>query len=298
MRKIKVLATAIVCVMICVLFVGCFETDDGNNPISGTKVTENAGNDTSSENSKVPTITEQVLFEHEGVKVTAKEYKRDLIFGDGISLLLENSSESDITVSVEELIVNNYMISNLFSNTVAAGKKATETLFFSESDLEAAKIPSVGQIEIVFNVFDSDSFETLYTSEIITVKTSAFSSDSVKQDTGTELLNKDGIRIVGKEITEDPIFGPEIVFFIENNSGSNVIIQVDDLSVNGFMISSLFSATVYNGKMAIDGITLLESDLEENGITSIDEVELKFNIVDSESFNTIFTTDAITFTAG
>ena len=50
------------------------------------------------------------------------------------------------------------------------------------------------------------------------------------------------------------------------------------MSVNGFMLSPFFSTTVYDGKKAINDITVFSSDLEENGIETIEEVELKFNI--------------------
>ncbi|MGE4215400.1 MAG: hypothetical protein AB7E42_11590 [Anaerotignaceae bacterium] len=47
--------------------------------------------------------------------------------------------------------------------------------------------------------------------------------------------------------------------------------------------------------LKIDDLTILSSDLEDNGIQSIDEVELKFRIYDSVSYSTICETDPITF---
>ena len=84
--------------------------------------------------------------------------------------------------------------------------------------------------------------------------------------------------------------------YIENNSGKNRIIQCDDMSVNGFMVTPYFSSTVYDGKKAIDDITLMSSELEENNITSIDEIELKFKIIDEDFMNSI-ESDTITFSA-
>ncbi len=68
------------------------------------------------------------------------------------------------------------------------------------------------------------------------------------------------------------------------------------MSINGFMMSPLFISTVYDGKMAIDDITVFSSELEENGITSIEEVELKFHIYDADTYDTIIDIDAISFT--
>ena len=74
-------------------------------------------------------------------------------------------------------------------------------------------------------------------------------------------------------------------------------ISVDDMSVNGFMMSPFFSTTIYEGKKSIDDITVFSSDLEENGIKTIEEVELKFHIYDADSYSTIADSEPITFTA-
>ena len=69
------------------------------------------------------------------------------------------------------------------------------------------------------------------------------------------------------------------------------------MSINGFMMSPFFSTTIYNGKKSIDDITIFSQDLEDNGIESIDQVELKFHIYNADSYSTIADSDPITFTA-
>lgn len=68
-------------------------------------------------------INEQVLVDQDGIKITATEYVTDSIWGDGIKLLVENNSAKDYTIGCDALIVNDYMITDLFSADVAAGKK-------------------------------------------------------------------------------------------------------------------------------------------------------------------------------
>ncbi len=80
-----------------------------------------------------------------------------------------------------------------------------------------------------------------------------------------------------------------------NNSEKNASIHVDDMSINGFMVDGLFSATVYAGKKQIDDITLMSSDLDSNGITSVDDVELVFRVSDPDTYDNIFTSDAVSF---
>ena len=84
-------------------------------------------------------------------------------------------------------------------------------------------------------------------------------------------------------------------FYIENNTGKNIGVQANDMSINGFMVTPYFSATVYDGKMALDDITIMQSDLDKNEIKSIDDIELKFHLFDANSYATIKDTDTIAF---
>lgn len=244
------------------------------------------------------TIEEQVLVDRDGIKVTAKEYVTDSIWGDGIKLLIENNSEITAMVSCDALIVNNFMITDLFVSEVAPGKKANETMYLSSSELKAAGIEKVGQIEVYFRASDSETYDTIFDKEYVSMQTSEFANmDTAPADTGMELYNEGGIRIVGKTVDENSFWGTAIVLYTENTSGRNVNISVDEMSINGFMMSPFFSTTVYNEKMSIDDITIFSTDLEENGIETIEEVELKFNIYDADTYETLANSEAITFSA-
>lgn len=297
---------------------GCGETDSGeikqvvsNEKSEKTDTDESVSEDldasTDSDTSKDTvdesastevTIDEQTLVDQDDIVITATEYVTDSIWGDGIKLLLENNSDKDITVGCNALIVNDYMITDLFVSEVAAGKKSNETLYLSSTQLKAAGIENVGKIEIYFHIYDSSTFDTVFDSECVTIETSAYANmDTTPNDAGTELYNQDGIRIVGKTVDENSFWGTAILLYLENNSEKNVGISVDDMSINGFMMSPFFSTTVYGGKKSINDITVFSSDLEENGIETIEKVELKFHIYDADSYSTIADSDPITFSA-
>lgn len=242
-------------------------------------------------------INEQVLVDQDGIKITATEYVTDSIWGDGIKLLVENNSAKDYTIGCDELIVNDYMITDLFSADVAAGKKSNEVMYLSSTELKAAGIDTVGQIEMYFHAYDSN-WDNLFKNVYSKLETSEFANmDTTPNDEGQELYNANGVRIVGKTVDENSFWGTAILLYIENTSGQNVGINVDNMSINGYMMTPLFSTIVYDGKKSIDDITIMSSDLEANGITSVDQVELKFHIYNAESYDTIADSDAITFTA-
>ena len=82
---------------------------------------------------------------------------------------------------------------------------------------------------------------------------------------------------------------------IEYTSDTDINITCYNKSINGVMVTPYFSALVNSGRMSISNITIMSSDLEANGIESVDDIELIFKGLDPESYQTIFETDAIAF---
>lgn len=241
------------------------------------------------------TIEEQVIFDAEGLIITATEYVDDSFWGEGIKLVLENTSEADVGIGCDALIVNDYMIYDLFSSKVAAGKKANETLYFSSSQLKAAGITNIGKVEVQFHLYDPDTYMTSYTGECVTIETSNIDvMDTTADIEGVEIMNVNDVKILAKAVDEDSFWGAAVVLYIENNSGKNVIIQCDDCSINGYMMTPFFSCTVNGSKKAVDTIDFLSSELEENGIEEIEEIELKVKVLNAETYSSIYETDPIT----
>ena len=296
-KKLKLLAVVLCLAVFGIMALGSSSSDDDEKKEIVTNSDGSVVSDGVSDNTD-ETIAEQVLLDQNGIVINAQEYVNDSIWGEGIKMVLENNSDKDVTVGCSALIVNNYMITDLFVSDVAVGKKANETMWLSSSELKAAGIDSVGQVEIYFHIYDSSTYDTIYDSECVTIQTSQYENmDTTPDDAGVELYNANGIRIVGKTVDENSFWGTAILLYCENTSGRNVGISVNDMSINGFMMNPLFSTTIYNGKMAIDDITILSSDLEENGIESIENVELKFHIYDTDSYETIADSEPITFSA-
>ena len=242
------------------------------------------------------TVEEQVLWNTDELTLTLKSYESDSIWGDSLKILVENKSDKTMHVGCDALIVNDYMILDLFSAEVAPEKKANETLSLSSSELKAAGIDNVGKIELYFYSYADGNFTDRIKSDCVTVKTSKFDEmDVTPNDAGTELYNADGVRIVGKYVDDKSFWGAAVLLYIENTSGKNVTVTADELSVNGFMITEYFVSTVYDGKRAIDDMTLSATDLKENGIDSIEEIELKFVIREEGDYLHSVTTDPIKF---
>lgn len=276
--------------------------DATSAPVAGVETTiasDDDSKDTATpQNAVAVTIDEQVLLDQDGIRITATGMAEDSIWGSGINLLLENNSDRNLTVGCNAVIVNDYMITDLFVSDLAAGKKSNETLTLMSNQLKDAGITEIGKVEIYFNVYDSETYETVFTPDVIEIHTSAYDRMSVvKADSGKELLNQDGIRIVGKYVDENSIWGAGVLLFIENTTGKNVMVSCDNMSINDFMVNPVFVSTVYDQKMSLSSITIFQSDLDDNGIKSIDNIELSFSVTDADTFSTILKTDPITFSA-
>lgn len=243
------------------------------------------------------TLEEQVIFDKDGIKVTVKGLSSDDFFGPAVKVLVENGSDQNITVQTRNCSVNGLMMEPMFSCDVAAGKKANDTIAFMTSQLETAQISTIASIEFYLNIFDSDSWEDITRSDIITLNTSAVDHVQTYNDSGFTVCDDGGIRIVVQKLnSEDSFWGSDVYVYAENNTDANITIQARDVSIDGFMVEPMFSCDIAAGKKAYDTITFLQSDLEDNDITDIKELELRFTVFNSDTWEDILDTDIITVT--
>ncbi len=244
------------------------------------------------------TVDEQVVLDHDGITVTVKSLEMDGTWGPRLKVFVENKRDNSVTIQVRDLAINGVMVESIFSCEVAAGKQANDEIVFMSTDLEVAGIELIKEIEFKFHVFDTETWDTVFDSETITITTSAPPSFAqAYDDSGFVALDQDGFKIVIKYLdSKESFWGADIYTYIENNSDIDATIQIRNMSVNGFMIEPIFSTEVLAGKKAFDTITFLESDLTDNEITSIDELEFKFHIFETNSGDTVLDSAQITVT--
>ncbi len=241
------------------------------------------------------TVEEKVLVDQNNVKITMTGIDNG-IFGTELKLLIENNSDAGLTIQSRDASVNGFMTDTMMSQDVAAGKKSNSSITFSASDLEKSGITTISDIEFKFHVFTTEDWEDYLNTDVVRVETSAFGSfEQPVNDSGEVFYDQNGIRIIGKGLSSnDSIFGPGLIMYIENNSDKNITVQSRDTSINGFMVETSMSEDVIAGKKAITALTFFDTSLEENGISEIESVETSFHVFDMESWDTIVDTDSIT----
>ena len=241
-------------------------------------------------------IERQIIYEKDNIRITVTGLDNDDLFGPAINVLVENNSGRNITVQAWNCSVNGLMVEAMFSCDVAAGKKANDAISFFSSDLETAHITMMQHIDFSVHIFDSDSWEDIDNSEIITLTTNADPAYIQEfDDSGFVAYDAEGIKIVVQKLnSSDSFWGSDLYVYVENNTDANITIQSSDVSINGFMVEPAFSCDITAGNKAYDTITFFESDLEDNGITDISEMDIKFVAFDSDSWNDILETDIVT----
>ena len=252
-----------------------------------------------SDAAEVVTIAETVLYESGGIKVTATGYE-DGWMGPEIKLAVENNSSKNVLLTVKHLSVNGYMMpyANLYAE-VAAGKKANDSISILSSELKQSGIDVVADLQFQIQVSSADTWETLTTSDLISLSTSAAGHVQNVDDSGDVLYENKGIRVVCKGLKQDLIWDGTIVFYMENSCGKTVSIYAENVSVNGYMQDVSLWSELRNGTRVIDGMSLLDlSDLNLESIDDVKNIEFNLRIVNADTWDEIATTGVLKLNFG
>ena len=275
------------------LLAGCSSSEADAASVTSAE-TSYAGASEAEQETQDVTLVETVLFDQDGIRITATGLSTDSLFGPELNLLVENDSAQNIVVQPNYCMVNGYMMDGLLSADVAAGKKANDTLDFLSNALARCGIETITDIELDLVVSDGDSWQTLYETGPVILQTSAAGQyTQTYDDSGEEIYNQNGIRVVAKSVNDD-LFGMGIKFYLENNTDKAVIVNADNVSVNGYMMTDLFYSDLAPRSHAVDTLTLLGSELEDNHIDTITDAELSLQITDADYYQTIDSTAPIT----
>lgn len=98
----------------------------------------------------------------------------------------------------------------------------------------------------------------------------------------TLLIDESGIKITAKSLDFSNGSGPALNVLIENNSGTDVTVQCRDASVNGYMVDTIMSEKVLNGKKSNTSIIFYKENLKDNNISTIADMEFSFIAFGSE----------------
>lgn len=254
------------------------------------------------------TIEEQVVFDQDGIKATVLALRVYPQYNDiRFYMLIENNTDYDILVQTRDNSINGIMVTPLFSKYVEAGRMLQDYIKFAYDPY--GKFSDLGITEVYeyeFKLFVRDIYTRAADatiSDTITIRTSAYGGEQLCDDEGLEIFNEGGIRVVeqGFLTTNYDYLGPDIILFTENYSDRDICVALWSISVNGHRVTATgYTAEVMAGKRSYDTLSIAARDLEEYGITTIEEVEIVLWVYDYvtrwDNLEELYRSDVITLT--
>ena len=89
-------------------------------------------------------------------------------------------------------------------------------------------------------------------------------------------------------IDPDNMWGYTLEVFIENKTDKDIMISLDGVSVNGYMCDPFWGTDVYAGKKANSEISWSDTQLEENKIENIEDIDFTLHVTDNNTWDTIY----------
>lgn len=284
--------------------VGSSYAADTESETTDASTVENEDEETAAADEQQETAFEElVVVDNDECVIKLTGIDPDNLWGYTLNAELENkSSDKTYMFSVVSASVNGVASDPLFASEVAAGKKANEEISFSDSTLAENGIVDYTDIELTFRVYNSDdwseddvAYETVHVYPYGEENAVAFEREA--QDTDTVLVDTDDVTVIVTGYEYDDVWGYTVNLYLENNTETEVMFSAGDASVNGYMIDPFYADSVPAGRCAFSSMSWYEDDLEENGISDIEEIEFQLKAYDNEDWTgDYFVDETVTLT--
>jgi hypothetical protein len=232
---------------------------------------------------------EVVVVDNEECTIKITGIDPENFWGYTLKVYLENkSAEKTYMYSVTSATVDGVESDPFFASEVAAGKKANESLSFSDTDLVENGIEFT-DIQLTFRVYDSNDWmaddvakETIHIYPRGEENAVAFVREPQSAD--IVLVDNESVTAIITGFEEDSIWGYTANLFLVNKTDAEVMFSVDEASVNGFMADPFFATSVLAGKCRFTSLSWSDTTLEENGITEIETIEFVLRAYDANDW--------------
>jgi hypothetical protein len=294
--EMKRLATLLISLSLLLSLVACGGESTPSNAgtasvsASSGELSENESEE-ESKGEKEVTFEEITVVDNEQCLIKITGIEPDNMWGYTLKTYLENkSADKTFMFSIDSAAINGVQADPFFATKVAAGKKSNEEISFSDSNLSANGIDDFTDIELSFRVYDSNDWsadsvarETVHVYPFGEESATAFVREN--QSTDTVVVDNDSATVIVTGYSEDSIWGYTVNLYLINKTDKELTYSVDEASVNGFMADPFWASSVSAGKVAFASMSWSTSDFEENDITTVEEIEMKLRIYNSDDWS-------------
>lgn len=238
------------------------------------------------------TVTTQssLLLHQEGVSLYVSPWDESL---HSMPVRMENTSDQNYILQLTDTSVNNSVIESSFSENLNANSYLKSSIEFSELDLVENGIEKVSQIQTKVLFLNSETFETKYTSDLLTI---TFENPIVSEpapENGPVVYQQDGITMTSLGLTDDPTWGKTWKVAITNDSSDDIVLSATNAIINDSTLDVLFSVKIPAGKKAVGTLTIFQNDLEKYQIETINSLEVCLDFQDPITYEILKTTEPV-----
>ncbi len=229
-------------------------------------------------------FAEIVVVDNEECVIKITGIEEDDIWGYVLNATLENkSSDKTYTYTIDSASVNGVEVSPLFYTDVTPGNMSNEEISFSTDILEYNGIYEFTDIQLRFRVYDADdwSADDIVFQEVNVYpygETNATKFVREQQSTDTVIVDNADITVIVTGYEIDDIWGYTANLYIVNKTDNAIMVSVEDASVNGYMLDPYYATTVSAGNSSFSSISWDETDLADNNISTINEIEFLLEV--------------------
>ena len=239
-------------------------------------------------------LPEQVIYDAGGIRITVTGMEEKTMSGTEIKILVENGTDHNIAFSGDLFVVNGVTVPGYLYAQAAAGMKCRDSIELYSDVLNTAGITQVGSIRgFDARIVDTDTYETLAKVPLELTTAYAEGLHYTPDESGFELFRTEGVTVTAQVISEE-FYGKTVQLLVKNNTGKDIILEAENISVNGYTVDAWLYDTVCADTIRFCQLDLFQTGLAENGIDQVENVTFNLNILDAASYETIAKSERLT----
>lgn len=277
--------TALATFALSLLLAACGSSADTVQSTAETTASSVAEASSADSTEAVPEFQAQTIVDNEFCTMILESIDENGMWGYSWKVQLENKTDKNLMFGIDDCSVNGVMADPFWSSSVAAGKKSNETISWSSSLFEENGISSDNVTQVTFDlrVYDADDWSAdHFVDDTFTIypmgEENASTIERTAQASDLVLFDNDDCTLIVTGFDPDSLLGFAVNVYLVNKTDKGLMFSVNDASINGYMCDPFWATSVAAGKAKNSSIEWSNSTLEENGIESIDEIELPVHV--------------------
>lgn len=230
------------------------------------------------------------LIDNDDVTVLITDIENNEHLGMQLRIQCVNKTDRALMFSWDMVSVCGYMYDPMWAEEVAPGKTVNSTIDLDTYALEKMGIISVDEITFTLRVFDSENWmEQPLVQDVFTIYPTGLTAETARfpardVENGVVVAEDDNIRFVIEWADAEDADAFTVYVYMENKTDRNLMYSWDMVSINDMMVDPFWATVVAAGKKACSEITFYRSELSDNGITDITNVEFTLLVSDYDDW--------------